>query len=219
MTVVLPAGESVEQLRENALFLSVLREAIATNLPSAAELGITVADVSIELITLLSTSGGRRLEFKRAADTAQFEEGYMDDSLSLRGLLEYEPTAEERRLARTGTFRIDYKVKMQDDAAVYQLKDEILMKKVLYKRQIKEAIEANPDLQIEVQEISVGTAQKSDGWEQEPDPEEDDGALSTGSIAGIIIGVVGGCMTLVAIGVFILFKRRYSKKPEEYVVK
>jgi hypothetical protein len=177
---------------------------LAENLPSAAILGITQADVTISTIVLVPET--------RLLQAAP-------DRLLRGSTVEDEP--EVRRLQDTGTIRADYKVQLRDEAAVYQLIDEIVMKQKLFKQQIKSALESIPGMELTVLDISIGKTQRLEGYRvdiKKEEEEEESGAVSDSTAA--IAGGVGAGLALLLGGVFfVVYKRRLNAKPMEYVVK
>merc|ERR1712232_43539 len=150
-----PPGQLVADLVTDALFAEKMLEIIALNLPSAAILGITQADVTILAMMLVPDS--RRLMGTPESLLAGAQQDH----------------SEERRLQETGTIRIDYKVRLQDEASVYQLRDELVMKQTLFKQQLKASMESIDGVELTVVEITIGKSQKLEGYEIEiKTPEE-----------------------------------------------
>jgi hypothetical protein len=194
---------------------------LSENLPSAAILGITREDVTINSIILvpetrlLLESPDRLLRGSAAEDEPQ---------AALRGsAAEDEPqTALARRLQDTGTIRVDYKVRLRDKSAVYQLTDELVMKQKLFKQQIKSSLESIPGIEITVLEITIGKTQELEGYRVDIISEsEEEGVGEVSDSTAAIAGGAGGGLALALAGVsFVVYKRRLNAKgPMEYVVK
>jgi hypothetical protein len=196
LVLAVPPGSSVADIAADPVFREKMLEIIAVNLPSAAILGITQSDVFILSIILVP-------------DTRRLKEA--QERLLL---------AKARRLQETGTVRIDYKVRLRDEASVYQLTDELVMKQKLFKQQIKGEVETIDGLNITVLDINVGKSQKLEGYEVDIKEEEDSAGEEDDNTVAIIAGSAGGALALVGLAVgFVLYKRHLNAKTQEYIVK
>eukprot|EP00746_Dinoflagellata_sp_MGD_P166558 gnl/MRDRNA2_/MRDRNA2_96532_c0_seq1.p1 gnl/MRDRNA2_/MRDRNA2_96532_c0~~gnl/MRDRNA2_/MRDRNA2_96532_c0_seq1.p1 ORF type:complete len:3796 (-),score=582.92 gnl/MRDRNA2_/MRDRNA2_96532_c0_seq1:173-9922(-) len=199
-----PPGEFVANLATDEVFKESTHQTLAENLPSAAILGITQSDVTINSIILVP-------------ETRLLQES--SDRL-LRGSTVEDNATQARRLQDLGTIRVDYKVRLKDKSAVYQLTDELVVKQKLFKQQIKSALESIPGLELTVLDITIGKTQEMEGYrvvELQEDEEKDAGAVSD-TTAIIAAGAGAGLAIALGAVAFVVYKRRLNAKPMEYVV-
>jgi len=214
--IIVPPGTSVNDLVDDPDFRAKMQEIIAINLPSAAILGITLADVtiiSIIVVTDEGIGGERRLKeiSERLLRGSTVEQQPIDFGVAL-----------VRRLNEEHLIRIDYKVRLKDDAAVFQLTQELEVKQKLFKQQLKEGMESIDGMNVTVSEVKLGKSEKlmvTEVFIEKPEEEEGgEGAEDNSVLIAIVVGAV--LALLVLGGCFAIYKRRQAMKGQyEYTVK